>query len=65
MNNQYKLIEEFNNAEFDKSLKWFSPPKDWEVNSNKSKLIVKPDKETDFWQKHIMNFKLIMDIFIL
>ncbi|RKF52812.1 hypothetical protein BCY92_07280 [Bacillus wiedmannii] len=58
MYNQYRLIEEFNNAEFNKSLKWFSPPKDWEVNRNKSKLIIKPDKETDFWQKTHYEFQV-------
>lgn len=57
MNNHYRLIEEFNNAEFDKSLKWFFSPTVWEVNSNKSKLIIKPDKETDFWQKTHYEFQ--------
>ncbi|MGG1721899.1 DUF1349 domain-containing protein, partial [Bacillus wiedmannii] len=58
MCNRYRLIEEFNNVEFDKSLKWFSPPKDWEINRNKSKLIIKPDKETDFWQKTHYEFQV-------
>ncbi|MEB9682990.1 hypothetical protein BK742_17730 [Bacillus thuringiensis serovar pingluonsis] len=58
MKNNYILIEEFNNMELDKSLKWFSPPQNWEISSNNSKLIVKTDKETDFWQKTHYDFQV-------
>ncbi|MFK9090954.1 DUF1349 domain-containing protein [Bacillus salipaludis] len=57
MTNSYILIEEFNNVELDKNLKWFSPPKKWEVNCEKSNLIIKTDKETDFWQKTHYEFQ--------
>ncbi|MGM0875770.1 MAG: hypothetical protein ACQEWV_13490 [Bacillota bacterium] len=51
MNGNVVLMEKFNNPELDKDLKWFSPPDKWEVNSESSKLIIKTNKQTDFWQK--------------
>jgi len=57
LTNSNILIEEFNNVELDKNLKWFSPPKKWEVNCEKSNLIIKTDKETDFWQKTHYEFQ--------
>ncbi|WP_057763123.1 DUF1349 domain-containing protein [Cytobacillus praedii] len=51
------LLEEFKNAELEKNLKWFSPPEKWGVNGEKSKLIIKTDKFTDFWQKTHYEFQ--------
>lgn len=57
MTNRNILIEEFNNTELDKNLKWFSPPEKWEVNYKKKNLLIKTDKETDFWQKTHYEFQ--------
>ncbi|WP_459502419.1 DUF1349 domain-containing protein [Bacillus sp. C1] len=58
MNERYIIIEEFNNAKFDENFKWFSPPETWEINSDKANLLIKTDKETDFWQKTHYEFQV-------
>jgi regulation of enolase protein 1 (concanavalin A-like superfamily) len=55
MNDSIILIEEFDNTELEKKLKWFSPPKEW--NCESSNLIIKTDKQTDFWQKTHYGFQ--------
>lgn len=52
------LMEKFNNEEIDKSLRWFSEPNDWKLNTQKSQLTIKPDKQTDFWQKTHYGFQV-------
>ncbi|MGE8204272.1 DUF1349 domain-containing protein [Heyndrickxia sp. NPDC080065] len=57
MSNRSILIEEFNNTDLDKNLKWFSPPEKWKVNNEESKLIIMTDNQTDFWQKTHYGFQ--------
>jgi regulation of enolase protein 1 (concanavalin A-like superfamily) len=57
MSDSIILIEEFNNAEIDKNLGWLSPPKEWKLNYKGSNLIIKTDKQTDFWQKTHYGFQ--------
>lgn len=57
MSDSIILIEEFNNAGIDKNLGWLSPPKEWKLNYKGSNLIIKTDKQTDFWQKTHYGFQ--------
>ncbi|MGG3927130.1 DUF1349 domain-containing protein [Metabacillus fastidiosus] len=57
MMNNIILIEEFNNTQLDKSLKWFSPPKEWKINCESSSLTMRTDRHTDFWQKTHYGFR--------
>ena len=58
MSDNIILIEKFDNGEIDKRLEWFSQPENWKVDSKESKLIIKPDKQTDFWQKTHYGFQV-------
>lgn len=53
------LFENFNDDKIDNHLKWFSPPREWSIDPNICKLIIKTDKETDFWQKTHYDFRWI------
>ncbi|MEH6943868.1 DUF1349 domain-containing protein [Bacillus sp. JJ722] len=57
MNDSIILIEDFNNAKIDKNLKWFSPPKEWKINSKSSTINIKTENQTDFWQKTHYDFQ--------
>ncbi|ALC83374.1 MULTISPECIES: DUF1349 domain-containing protein [Bacillus] len=57
MSDSIILIDEFNNTEIDKNLEWYSPPKEWELNPERSNLMIKTDKQTDFWQKTHYGFQ--------
>lgn len=57
MNDSIILIEKFNNTEIDKNLVWLSPPKEWKLNYKDSNLVIKTDKQTDFWQKTHYGFQ--------
>ncbi|MBS4207525.1 DUF1349 domain-containing protein [Bacillus sp. FJAT-50079] len=58
MNESIILIEEFNNNELNSQLRWFSPPKEWELDRQESKLIFQAEKGTDFWQKTHYDFQV-------
>jgi regulation of enolase protein 1 (concanavalin A-like superfamily) len=57
MENNLTVLEDFKEKEFNKGFKWFSPPKEWFINIEKSQLVIKADKETDFWQKTHYGFE--------
>lgn len=57
MSDSIILLDEFNNTEISKNLKWFSPPKEWKLDYGGSNLIIKTDKQTDFWQKTHYGFQ--------
>ncbi|MGG3571039.1 DUF1349 domain-containing protein [Bacillus gobiensis] len=57
MSDSIILIDEFNNTEIDKNLEWYSPPKEWELNPERTNLMIKTDKQTDFWQKTHYGFQ--------
>jgi uncharacterized protein len=57
MSEKIILIEEFNTTKIDDNLRWFSPPKEWKLNSEGSSLVIKTEKQTDFWQKTHYGFQ--------
>lgn len=57
MSDNIVLSEEFNNNEISKKLAWFSPPKEWKLNYEGSSIIIKTDRQTDFWQKTHYGFQ--------
>jgi uncharacterized protein len=57
MSEKIILIEEFNTTKIDDNLQWFSPPKEWKLNSEGSSLHIKTEKQTDFWQKTHYGFQ--------
>lgn len=52
------LLEDFKKENLDKRLKWFCPPKQWEVDRAENRLVIKTEKETDFWQKTHYGFQV-------
>jgi regulation of enolase protein 1 (concanavalin A-like superfamily) len=49
-----KFREDFEKGSYDSGLKWYNQPSDYSVS--RGQLIVRADKETDFWQKTYYGF---------
>jgi len=52
------LIENFDQKEVNKNLKWFSIPKEWHLNYENKTFVLKADANTDFWQKTHYDFQV-------
>ena len=54
-----QLINEiFDRETLHPGLKWQNPPSVWEINHDSSRLVIKPDAPTDFWQKTHYGFRV-------
>lgn len=58
MSNSNRLHENFSNEQLNNNLKWYSPPREWEINKETARLIVRTAKETDYWQKTHYGFEV-------
>jgi uncharacterized protein len=51
------LNETFERDSFDPRLTWMHSPSSWRVDANRSRLVIEPDSETDFWQTTHYGFR--------
>lgn len=51
------IDERFDRQALDPRLKWLNPPSDWEIDRAHSRLLLKPDAATDFWQQTHYGFR--------
>jgi uncharacterized protein len=51
------INETFNCETLDPRLKWLNPPAFWEIDRGHSRLLLKPDCSTDFWQQTHYGFR--------
>ncbi len=51
------INEIFNRENLDPRLKWQNPPSFWEIDHANSRLLLKPDAATDFWQQTHYGFR--------
>jgi uncharacterized protein len=55
---EHRLIcETFDRQTLHPCLKWFNPPPSWRVDAVRSRLLVEPGAETDFWQRTHYGFR--------
>ena len=52
------INEVFNSETLDPRLKWLNPPSVWEIDHAHSRLLLKPDAATDFWQRTHYGFRV-------
>jgi regulation of enolase protein 1 (concanavalin A-like superfamily) len=56
MHNSF-LNEVFDSGAMDSRLRWMRPPSSWRIDGSRSRLVIEPDPETDFWQRTHYGFQ--------
>lgn len=56
MHNSF-LNEGFDREAMDARLQWMNPPSSWRVDGARSRVVIEPNPETDFWQKTHYGFR--------
>jgi regulation of enolase protein 1 (concanavalin A-like superfamily) len=51
------ISETFNHESIDPLLQWLNPPSSWRVDAARSRLLVEPAADTDFWQRTHYGFR--------
>jgi uncharacterized protein len=57
LDKQWILEEKFDSQQLNNLLEWRCEPKKWIVDTTSAQLVIKTDKETDYWQKTHYGFE--------